>query len=89
MIDVSIPMIELLAQICINSEKVDPPKALKVLVRQKLRDMFEPCLGVRVGYAVEHLIVTAKAFDLVREEGEFLLAIIRPKEGGKCQRILM
>lgn len=89
MIDVSIPMIELLAQICINSEQKEHPKAPKALVRQKLRDMFEPCLGMRVGYAVEHLIVTAKAFGLVKEENEYLFAIIKPKEGGKCQKILI
>ena len=82
----SIPLIELLAHICVNSEHgMDPPRAPKGVVRQCLRKMFEPCLGARVGYAVERLIVAAKAFDLVREDGEFLCAIIRPKESKECQ----
>jgi hypothetical protein len=84
----SIPLIELLAHICVNSEHgLNPPRAPKGIVRQSLRKMFEPCLGARVGYAVEHLIVAAKAFDLVREDSEFLFAIIRPKDGKECQNL--
>ncbi len=77
----NIPIIELLAQICINREPdSDPPRASKRMVKQNLRRMFEPCLGPKVAYAIEHLVVAAKAFDLVREDGDYLIAIIKPKE---------
>lgn len=74
-------MIELLAHIGLHREAgSDPMRASKQAVKQGLRRMFEPSLGSRVGYATEHLIVAAKAFGLVREEGEYLVAIIKPKE---------
>jgi len=76
-----IPVMELLAQICINREPdSEPPRALKRVVKQGLRKMFEPFFGDKAAYAVERLVVAAKAFDLVREEGDYLVAILKPKE---------
>jgi hypothetical protein len=72
---------ELLAQICIHSEPgAKPPRALKREVKLALCKMFELFLGDKAAYAVERLIVAAKAFDLVRKEGDYLLAIIKPKQ---------
>lgn len=45
--------------------------------------MFEPFFGDRASYAVERLVVAAKTFGLVREEGDNLVAIIKAKEGGE------
>jgi hypothetical protein len=42
--------------------------------------MFEPFFGDKAAYAVECLVVAAKAFDLIREDGDYLIAIIKPKE---------
>jgi len=82
----NIPVIELLAHICLNREEADSelPRAFRKVVKQGLRRMFEPILGSQVGYAIEHLIVAAKAFDLVREDGEYLIAVIKPKESHIC-----
>jgi hypothetical protein len=81
----NIPVIELLAHICINGEPgSDPPRASGEIVRRSLREMFRPCFGARTRYAVERLIVAAKAFDLVREDGDHLVAIIKPKESVEC-----
>lgn len=78
-----IPVIELLAHISLNREPgSNPPRAPKGAVKQSLRRMFGPCLGSRVGYAIERLVVAAKAFGLVREEGDHLVAVIKPKESG-------
>lgn len=76
-----IPVMELLAHICINRElDSTPPRALKRVVKQSLRKMFEPLFGDKVVYAVERLVMAAKTFDLVREDGDYLLAIIKSKE---------
>ncbi len=76
-----IPVIELLAHIGLNKEPgSEQMRAPKRAVKQSLRKMFEPCLGPKVAYAIERLIVAAKAFDLVREDGDYLIAIIKPKE---------
>ena len=81
-----IPVIELLAQICLNRETdSDPPRASKRVVKQALRKMFEPFFGNKAAYAVERLVVAAKTFDLVREDGNHLLAIIKPKEDGEAK----
>jgi hypothetical protein len=75
-----IPVIELLAQICINSlPDKSPPTARRQVVKRRLREMFAPALGQRASYAVEHLIVAAKAFGLVEESNGELAAIIRPR----------
>lgn len=77
----NIPVMELLAQICIHSDPGSrPPRAPKRAVKQALREMFAPIWGDRTAYAVERMLVAAKAFDLVREEGDHLVAIIKPKE---------
>lgn len=78
-----IPIMELLAQICLHSEEGSrPPRATKREVKQALRQMFEPFFGDRASYAVERLVVAAKTFGLVKEEGDNLVAIIKAKEGG-------
>jgi hypothetical protein len=81
----NIPVIELLAHIGLNKEPgSDQMRAPKKAVKQSLRRMFEPCLGSRAAYAIEHLIVAAKTLDLVREDGEYLIAVIKPKESETC-----
>lgn len=76
-----IPVIELLAHIGLNKEPGSRPmRAPKRAVKQSLLKMFEPCLGDKAAYAIERLIVVAKAFDQVREDGEYLIAIIKPRE---------
>jgi hypothetical protein len=76
-----IPIMELLAQICLHSEEGSkPPRAPRREVKQALRKMFEPFFGDKAAYAVERLVVAAKAFDLIREDGDYLIAIIKPKE---------
>jgi len=76
----NIPVIELLAQICIGSEPdIDPPTTSRREVKQRLRSMFEPIFGQKTAYAVERLIVAAKAVGLVEERDGELVAIIKPK----------
>lgn len=78
---IEIPLIELMAFICLNKE-VDskPAKAQKHIVKECLRKMFEPYLENRTAYAIERSIVVAKAYDIVKEEGDYLIANIVPKE---------
>lgn len=76
----NIPVIELLAQICINSEPgAEPPVAPRQTVKRRLREMFEPAFGQKAAYAVEHLIVAARTVGLVEERNGHLVAIIKPR----------
>lgn len=77
-----IPIMELLAQICLYSEEGSrPPRAPKWEVKQALRKMFEPFFGDKVSYAVDRLVIAAKTFDLVMEDGDHLIVIIKLKDG--------
>lgn len=74
---IDIPLIELMAFICLKKE-IDskPAKALKCTVKECLRKMFEPYLENRTSYAIERSIVVAKAYDMIKEEGDYLIANI-------------
>jgi hypothetical protein len=77
----NIPIIELLAQICLLGElDLCYFKAVKQKVKLGLYKIFEPCFGNRTAYAIERVIVEAKMEGLVRDDGNCFIAIIEKKE---------